>query len=83
MKQKCQVRKTKKISITLPEREGELLAQYAKELGTTRPAAAHRILREFLRQYKPSVGDSQPQNQLGLFDTIQIDIFNNTSKSSD
>lgn len=85
MDSKKQVKKIKKVSISLPEREAELLALYAQEAGISRPKAAHRIVREFLRQYKEHRGESalQPKNQLGLFDSIQIDIFNNTSKTSE
>ncbi len=80
---KAKAKKTKKISITLPEREGEVLKVYAKELGITRPAAVKRIVRETLKQYKTAVAKAEPKNQLGLFDSLQVDIFNNTSKTSD
>lgn len=83
MNTKKQVKKIKKVSINLPEREVELLTLYAKEVGISRPEAVHRIVRTFLRQYKEKRGESalQPKNQLDLFDSIQIDIFNNTSKT--
>lgn len=80
---KAKAKKTKKISITLPEREGEVLKVYAKELGITRPAAVKRIVRETLKQYKTAVAKAESKNQLGLFDSLQVDIFNNTSKTSD
>ena len=75
--------KAKIISITLPEREGEMLKLYAKENGTTKPAAVRRMVIAALRQYKSNAAKHQPKNQLELFDTIQVDIFNNTSKLSD
>lgn len=75
--------KAKRISISLSEREGELLARYAKETGTTRPAAVRRFVHECLRQYKSLSRSSEPENQLGLFDSLQIDIFNITSKTND
>ena len=80
---KAKAKKNKKISITLPEREGEVLKVYAKELGITRPAAVKRIVRETLKQYKTALAKAEPKNQLGLFDSLQVDIFNNTSKTSD
>ena len=80
---KAKTRKAKKISITLPEREGEMLKLYAKENGTTKPAAVRRMVIAALRQYKSNAAKHQPKNQLELFDTIQVDIFNNTSKLSD
>lgn len=78
--------KVKRFSITLPEREGELLKQYAKEHGITRPMALRRLVRQSLRQYKierANTLQSVPKNQLNLFDSIQVDIFDNTSKASD
>ncbi len=75
--------KVKKISFTLPEREGEMLKSYAAELGISRQTAVKRMVREALKQYKASSLSSEPRNQLGLFDTLQIDIFNNASKISE
>lgn len=72
-------------SITLPEREGRLLKMYADDHGVTRPEALRRMVREALRQYKEQKGNIQPDNQLGLFDCVQMDIFGNFSqpKSND
>ncbi len=81
--QKSKTHKNKRISIALPEREGKLLACYAKEHGLTRPDAMRRILREYLREYKLQLSNAEPQNQLGLFDSLQIDIFNSTSKTTE
>ena len=75
--------KAKIISITLPEREGEMLKRFAQQNGTTRPAAVRRMVIDALKQYKVAASKAEPQNQLGLFDTLQVDIFNNTSKLSD
>lgn len=76
-------KKTKKFSFVLPAREDELLTLYAKEHSLTRPEAVRRILREFLRQYRNALAKAEPENQLGLFDSLQIDIFNSTSKTQD
>ena len=72
--------KRKKISFTLPEREGEILSLYAKENGISRPAAVRRMVRAALQQYSAALRHAEPRNQLGLFDVVQIDIFNSTSK---
>ncbi len=80
---KAKVKKAKKISITLPQREGEVLKLYAKEFHVSCPEAVRRMVREALKQYKSVSSKSEPLNQLGLFDTVQVDIFNNTSKSID
>ena len=75
--------KPKKVSITLPEWEGELLKAYAKVHQTTGPAAAHKMVRQALRQFKSdmnAMAKAEPENQLNIFDSIQVDIFNNTAK---
>lgn len=75
--------KPKKISITLPAWEGEMLKSYAKRHQTTCPAAAHKMIRQALRQFKSEMKDmakAEPENQLNIFDSIQVDIFNNTAK---
>ena len=78
--------KKKTVSITLPEWEGEMLKAYAQEHQTTCPAAVHRMVRQMLRQYKTernNLAKAEPKNQLNIFDSIQVDIFNNTSKTSE
>jgi len=78
------MRRLKKITITLSEKEGEWLSLYAQDLGISRPAVVRRMVREGLRQYKAMRGGHiEPKNQLDLFDSIQVDIFNNTSKTDD
>ena len=79
---RSKMRRLKKITITLSEKEGEWLSLYAQDLGITRPDVVRRLMREGLRQYKASRGGSVvPENQLELFDSIQVDIFNNTTKT--
>lgn len=73
----------KRITFSLPEREGEILNAYAKELGISRPVAVRRMVKTALRQYASSRSQDEPRNQLGLFDVLQIDIFNSTSKVND
>ena len=80
---KAKAKKAKKISFSLSEREGEKLRIYALEHGISRPVAAKRLVREALKQYHPAANDKEPQNQLGLFDILQVDILNNTSKIID
>lgn len=78
--------KRKKISISLPAREGELLKAYAKQNGTTCSVAVHRMVRQTLRQFKSEMNaqcNAVPENQLSIFDSVQFDIFNNTSKTID
>lgn len=75
--------KPKKVSITLPEWEGEMLKAYAKAHQTTCPAAVHKMVRQTLRQYKSEMNvmaKAEPKNQLNIFDSMQVDIFNNIAK---
>jgi hypothetical protein len=86
MKSKRSKAKPKKVSITLPEWEGEMLKAYAKKNQTTCPAAVHKMVRQTLRQFKSemkNLAKAEPKNQLNIFDSIQVDIFNNTSKTSE
>ena len=79
---RSKMRRLKKITITLSEKEGEWLSLYAQDLGISRPDVVRRLMREGLRQYKASRGGTVvPENQLELFDSIQVDIFNNTTKT--
>lgn len=80
MARKVAKKKRKRFSVSLSEKEGEMLQRYAKANGISRTIAIRHILRETLKDYDHAVATQQPSNQLGLFDSIQIDIFNNTSK---
>ena len=71
--------KTKKYTLTLSGQELLRLSQYAKCNGIDRPTALHRIVSQSLRKYSVTPMDSVDERQLGLFDTLQIDIFNNTA----
>ncbi|MCQ2295205.1 MAG: hypothetical protein MJZ67_06080 [Bacteroidales bacterium] len=79
MRQKTKLTKTKVFKLTLSEKECELLKLYAQDYNTTRPEALRRMVREALKEYKSRKGPIQPANQLGLFDALQMDIFDNAS----
>lgn len=72
--------KLKKYTLTLSERESVRLGLYADSCGISRPAALQRLMKQAFRQLAEVPIDNRNANQLGLFDTLQIDIFNNTSK---
>lgn len=74
--------KTKKYTLTLSEAEVRRLSAYAAAGGIERPVALHRIVSQALREYTASPSAHQDKRQLGLFDAVQIDIFNNTTKVS-
>ena len=73
--------KLKKYTLTLNECEMRRLTLYAESNGVERTVALHRLVIQSLRNAASSVVvDRSDANQLGLFDTLQIDIFNNTVK---
>lgn len=71
--------KPKKYLLTLSEREVLRLGAYADSLGISRPQALQRLAKQALRQVAAAPATAHDANQLGLFDTLQIDIFNNTA----
>lgn len=73
--------KQKKYVVTLNECEMRRLSVYAAQSGVDRPTALARLVRHGLRDAAAGVRiDNTDENQLRLFDSVQIDIFNNTSK---
>lgn len=71
--------KQKKYVLTLTEREALRLGRYADAVGVSRPLALQRLVKQALRQAADVPAGKVDSNQLGLFDTLQIDIFNNTT----
>ena len=71
--------KPKKYTLTLSEREAFRLGRYAEALGVSRPLALQRLMKQALREAADLPVGKEDTNQLGLFDTLQIDIFNNTA----
>ena len=74
--------RAKKYTVTLSECEMRRLTVYAASSGVDRPTALARLVRQALRDAASGiqVGSERDINQLGLFDSVQIDIFNNTTK---
>lgn len=74
--------RAKKYTLSLSECEVRRLTAYASASGVSRPTALARLMRQSLRE--AAAGISQPEecavNQLGLFDGVQIDIFNQQTK---
>lgn len=75
--------KGKRMSLTLSDRDYAKLTEYARIHNVTRPLAAKRLIREQLASLQVDKQNSVSKNQLGLFDSLQIDIFNSTSKTVD
>lgn len=71
--------KLKRYTLTLTELDVYRLGAYADSCGIDRPTALHRLMKQSLRQFAAAPADKGDTNQLGLFDTLQIDIFDNTS----
>ena len=80
---KRSTQRTKKYTVTLSECELRRLSVYADKCGVDRPTALARLMRQSLRDAAAGIQaeGNHDINQLGLFDAVQIDIFNNTSKT--
>lgn len=81
MSKKIRKPKSKKYTLTLSDTELRRLTAYADAGGMERPAALHRIVSQALREYTLAPSLRRDERQLGLFDSVQIDIFNNTHKN--
>lgn len=83
MQKKAPKPKNKKIALTISERDYSILRNLASKQNCAPGIVARRILKEKLREQGRNSLSQGPENQLGLFDSLQIDIFNNTSKTRD
>ncbi len=83
MKTKKNGKKAKKVILTLSERDFAKLSGYAQMQHVSRPLAAKRLLHEQLAAIAIDKSQRNAENQLGLFDSLQINIFNETSRTSD
>lgn len=74
--------RVRRYTVTLSECEVRRLTSYAAHADTDRPTALHRLLSQALRDATAGLADNtkHDENQLGLFDSVQLDIFNNTHK---
>ena len=81
MKKKKITKKAKKVIVTLSARDYDKLTLLAQKQNVSRPLVAKRLLRAQLSTLALEKQQKQSENQLGLFDSMQIDIFNGTSKT--
>ena len=81
MKVKKKQKRTKKIVLSLSERDYAKLTQCAASQNVTRSIAAKRLIHAQLATLAVERQADAEKNQLGLFDSLQIDIFNQTSKT--
>lgn len=81
MKKKKGTKKAKKVIVTLSARDYDKLTLLAQKQNVSRPLVAKRLLRAQLSTLALEKQQKQSENQLGLFDSMQIDIFNGTSKT--
>lgn len=73
--------KGKKLAITLSDRDMSALQRYAAEKGVTKVVAVKRMVKNYLMDFeKMSSSDASDVNQIGLFDSMQTDIFGNLTK---
>ena len=75
--------KAKRYTVALSECEMRRLTVYAASSGVDRPTALARLLKQALREVASGIKVPDiDENQLRLFDSVQIDIFNNTEKAN-
>lgn len=67
--------KLKRYTLSLSETEVRRLTAYASQNGVERPVALHRIVSQSLRDYSAATAAPKDKRQLGLFDSVQINIF--------
>ncbi len=73
----------KRVAVLLSVRDYEKLSLLARKQRTTRPNMARRLLKAQLDVVEAEKRERQTRNQLGLFDSVQIDIFDGPSKTQD
>ncbi len=79
-KKKKNSKKAKRIVVTLSSRDYEKLSEIARRDKATRPVIAKRLIRNQLATITIEKQQKAVANQLGLFDSVQIDILGGTSK---
>lgn len=79
-KKKKNSKKAKRIVVTLSSRDYEKLSEIARRDKATRPVIAKRLIRNQLASITIEKQQKVVANQLGLFDSVQIDILGGTSK---
>lgn len=70
----------KRIVVTLSSRDYEKLTEIARRDNATRPVVAKRMIKKQLASIAVEKQQKAVANQLGLFDTVQLDILGGTSK---
>jgi len=73
--------KSKKVEFTLWENDLLMLKRYCEKSGMGPSVALRHLVREGLKNYYVESACVECKNQLDLFDSVQIDIFDNTSKT--
>lgn len=81
MKKKKKKNKPKRIVVTLSARDYEKLTDIARRDKATRPVVAKRLIKSQLAAIVIEKSQKLVANQLGLFDTLQLDIMGGVSKS--
>ena len=71
----------RKVILSLSVRDYEKLTLLAQRQQVSRPLLARRMVRAQLAVAAIEQKSEAARNQLGLFDSVQIDIFEGTSKT--
>lgn len=68
-------KKNNKIYVTLTNRDQLLLARFCKINNVSKSIVLKKVIHEFLQEKMNHEFGQQPDNQLGLFEPVQMDIF--------
>lgn len=80
MQKKKKKNKPKRIVVTLSNRDYAKLSEIARRDKTSRSIVARRLIRSQLAAVVIEKQQKVAANQLGLFDSVQIDILGGTTK---
>ncbi len=75
MKRKHPINYKTHFAFKLSDRDAKMLAIYAKQNDLKPLSALKKILRETLEKEFENMSDLTPENQLDLFDPVQMNIF--------
>ena len=75
VKKKKRNKKNNKLPVVLTKHDHALLNRFCKVNNISKSSALRKIVHKFLQENVDCDSSQQPQNQLDLFDPVQMDIF--------
>ncbi len=72
--------KQNRVKINLLEKDAKMLKRFCKINKISQATALKKIIREYLTEHLTSYAEEVAKNQLGLFDSVQTNIFDEIKK---